>query len=418
MSVWHIKPAMRREVVVVGGGPVGGNVARRLAEQGHDVLLVEEHETVGLPMQCAGLFTPRIFDLVHFSYRDILLNEIRGAHIWSPSGKRLEVDGGRTMAVAINRAAFDQLCVERAEDAGAEVWRGTRALAMRRQDGTMRVELDRRGERVEATADLVVGADGVQSNVAQWAGIPVSKELLPCFGAEMRGVTGLDEPFVEMFFGARIAPGFFGWIVPQGHGFAMVEMGMAMSAERLPPGARPAATARERFKALGRHAPAARFLQRAEALYEVCACIPVGIRKATTADNVMIVGDAAAQTKPTTGGGVYTGLKCAEHLVEVADEALAAGDVTDRALRRYHDRWTADVGKELQIGYRLRRAFMHLKDKEIEALFTLMDDPEILRTINVLGDIDYPSKLARALLRKAPGLLRHTAPAIAKSIFA
>lgn len=402
---------MRCDVLVVGGGPVGANVARLLSQRGFDALLVEEHARVGVPVQCAGLFTPAIFDHVDFPAHEVKLNEIRGAHVRSPSGRCVALDAGRVMAYAINRGGFDQACVRRAEAAGAQVWTQAKALHFERRDGRVEVQVrvGARGhaEHKEVRAPLVVGADGAASTVSQAFGLPRAREVVSCYGAQMRGLEGLDESKVEMFVGNALAPGFFGWIVPQGQGHGMVELGVHMSPT----------PARLWFERMLQHKVVEPFVHGAENLYEVAAVIPFGPKARTTADNVMLVGDAAAQAKPTSGGGVYTGLKCAAHLVEVAAEALEGGDCSDAVLSQYHERWTQDVGRELRIGARLRKAFMHLRDDEVEALFAELDDPEAVKLINTLGDIDHPSRLALVLLLKKPQLLRYTARAVAQSIF-
>jgi flavin-dependent dehydrogenase len=272
----------------------------------------------------------------------------------------------------------------------------------------VRVQVERaHHEAVEVDARLVVGADGAASTVAQAFGLPPPREVVSCFGAQMRSLDGLTEDRVEMFVGNDIAPGFFGWIVPQGQGHGMVELGVHMSPT----------PARVWFERMRQHKVMEPFVHRGEVLYEVAAVIPFGPKAQTTAERVMLVGDAAAQAKPTSGGGVYTGMKCAAHLVEVAAPALEQDDLSASRLQAYHERWTQDVGRELRIGARLRKAFMHLRDDEIEALFAELDDPEALQLMNTLGDIDHPSRLAATLLRRKPALLRYTAPAIARSLF-
>jgi digeranylgeranylglycerophospholipid reductase len=398
---------MRRDVLVVGGGPTGAQVARKLAARGFDALLVEEHPRVGVPVQCAGLFTPAIFDHVDFPLAEVRLNEIRGANVRSPSGRVLTLDAKRPMAFAINRGGFDQACVRRAEHAGAEVWTGAKAAGFERRDGHVRATIHRAPrEPVQVEATLVVGADGAASTVAQAFGLPRAKEVVSCYGAQMRSLDNLTADKVEMFVGNDIAPGFFGWIVPQGEGHGMVELGVHMSP--IP--------ARLHFQRMREHKVVEPFVHGAQVLYEVAAVIPLGPKARTTADNVMLVGDAAAQAKPTSGGGVYTGLKCADILVEVAAQALEAGDVGDARLRAYHERWNEAVGRELRMGMRLRKAFMHLRDDEMEALFAELDDPEALQLMNTLGDIDHPSRLALPLLRRKPALLRFTARAVAQSL--
>lgn len=402
---------MRCDVLVVGAGPVGAHVARHMARRGYATLLVEEHGRVGQPVQCAGLFTPAIFDHVDFPVSEVKLNDIRGANVRSPQGSLITLGAGRVMAYAINRGGFDQACVRRAEAAGAEVWTHARALDFARGNGGVDVRVRRgREDLVEHTrvqARLVVGADGAASTVGQAFGLPRAREVISCYGAQMHGLEGLTPDKVEMFVGNAFAPGFFGWIVPQGDGHGMVELGVHMTPE----------PARLHWERMRQHKVVEPFVHRAEVQYDIAAVIPFGPKSKTTADNVMLVGDAAAQAKPTSGGGVYTGLKCAEQLVAVASEALEAGDLGDARLRRYHEAWSASVGRELRTGARLRKAFMHLRDDEVEALFRELDDPEALRLINTLGDIDHPSRLAATLLRKKPALLRYTARAVAQSLF-
>lgn len=397
-----------RDVVVVGGGPVGGQAARLFAEAGFDVLLVEEHGTVGEPVQCAGLFTPRIFDHVKVPLDRVHLNDIRGARIWSPRGHAIELDGGKTMAVAVDRADFDRACVEAAAKAGAEVRLRTKATAATR-NGAMRVRLSGPGGEEEVETRLLVGADGVQSAVAKWFRLPRAKEILPCHGAQVDGVD-LDPRNVEMFVGSEQAPGFFSWMIPTNpEGTSgKVEVGTGFNAPR---------PAKHYYDRMYEDPLSARFLRPdARTCFSITGCIPLGPLATATAERVALVGDAAAQTKPTSGGGVYTGVKCAEQLAEVATLALEEDDLSAARLAEYDRAWMDDLGRELKVGWRLRKAFMRLSDEQIEKLFDVLDDREVLETINVLGDIDYPSRLAKALVKKAPQLFQFSGPAI-KSLF-
>jgi len=399
-----------RDVLVVGGGPVGGQTARHLAKRGHDVLLVEEHARVGEPVQCAGLFTPRIFDLVDFPLSMVHLNDIRGANVHSPKGHTISLDGGKTMAVAIDRGEFDRQCVASAQRAGATVLKPAKVVgAVRERDGVTVTIRHPDGRTTTERTRLLVGADGVQSQVAKWFGIPRAREIVPCYGAQVEG-TRLSPTHVEMWVGQERAPGFFSWMIPTNPEGTegKVEVGVDIKA---PHGAK------HYYERMWKDDASARFLAPdAKSCLDICGCIPLGPIKRTHAERVAVVGDAGAQTKPTSGGGVYTGLVCAGHLADVAHEALRDDDLGEKRLAEYHARWYADVGRELYVGWRLRKAFMHLDDEQVEDLFHTLDDPELLAMVNALGDIDYPSKLARPLLKKAPQLFKYSVPFV-KSLF-
>ena len=55
------------DVIIVGAGPAGSLAARRIAEKGIKVLLIEEHMNIGLPVHCSGWvsgcpFTEKLID--------------------------------------------------------------------------------------------------------------------------------------------------------------------------------------------------------------------------------------------------------------------------------------------------------------------------------------------------------------------
>ena len=133
--------------------------------------------------------------------------------------------------------------------------------------------------------------------------------------------------------------------------------------------------------------------------------IPLGLNKKAVTDHVMIVGDAASQVKPTSGGGIYSGLLCAKHCGDVAIEAIRNQSFKSQFLKQYQTRWLDDIGRELTMGMRFRRIFKTLSDKQFDKYIEKFKNPKIIEIINSYGDIDYPSKLLRPLLKKAPSLI-------------
>jgi flavin-dependent dehydrogenase len=98
---------MEYDVVVVGAGPAGSMAAKYAAKAGARVLMIEEHATIGLPVQCAGLISTRAYEGCELS-ETIGKHVIRGAHIHAPGGRVLRVDGKRTMAYVVDRGELDR----------------------------------------------------------------------------------------------------------------------------------------------------------------------------------------------------------------------------------------------------------------------------------------------------------------------
>ena len=385
------------DALVIGAGPVGGYVAGAIAAKGYRVGLVEEHREVGEPVQCGGLITPRVFDLV--PGRETIVNEVRGAEIFSPKGRRMIVDAHRTEAVVVDRAKFDRAIVTHAIKQGAQTLLGTKALVGRQRDGGVEVVVDRDGRQQSLTAKLLIGADGVQSVVAKWFRILRPKYVLPGFECEMTGVGG-DPAFVKLFVGNEIAPGFFGWIIPAGDGRGRVGLCLREG------------NAYAYFEKLVRDGPARPFLKGAQPLLYIAGGIPLGFPRRTFADHVMIVGDAACQVKGTSGGGIYSGLRCAALCAETALESLEKDDFTAKQMRKYHKAWIRSVGKELRRDLAILESFATLKDRQMEDIFDLFNTPAMIDLIESYGDIDFPSKLGWRLLREEPRLLKYVGKAL------
>ena len=89
-------------------------------------------------------------------------------------------------------------------------------------------------------------------------------------------------------------------------------------------------------------------------------------------DRLVVIGDAAGQVKPTTGGGIYFGHLGSQAAVEALTEAFNHGNLGARELAGYQKAWKAKLGREISSGYRARRLYQKLSDSRIERLFDLV----------------------------------------------
>jgi flavin-dependent dehydrogenase len=109
--------------------------------------------------------------------------------------------------------------------------------------------------------------------------------------------------------------------------------------------------------------------------------IPLKTLPRTYRERVLVVGDAAGQVKPTTGGGVYYGLICADIAVDTLCRALLREDFSDKTFSLYQKTWKKTIGRELKIGYLARRLYQKLSDRQIETLFRMLDTHHIYQAM-------------------------------------
>ena len=333
-----------------------------------------------------------------------VLGRVSGARIHSPSGHVIAFDAGQPRANVVDRAGFDKALARRAIDAGATFQLEHRVTEVRASPSGCSLMVRDRTSTGASVEELVcraiVGADGSSSLVRRSLGFPRPRHKLIGFQVAFTSIEPKATDHVDLFAGRDVAPGFFAWVVPQGEHSGLV--GLASEPGGMNPKARlEAFMASDGFRDL---------LPDIQPTAHHAGAIPLGPIHRPVRDRAVLVGDAAAQAKATSGGGVYPGLVAARHASECLVSALERGDLSAKCLSAYPKAFDGEVGAELAKAARLRRSFRAMSDRMVDDLIVTLDDPELLDTIVQEGDIEFPSRLVRALLRKSPRLLRLAGP--------
>jgi digeranylgeranylglycerophospholipid reductase len=354
------------DVAVIGGGPVGSRVASRLAGMGHRVVVLEQKERAGEGVCCTGIVSQectRTFAIED----DLILREVVSATLFSPSGKALRLERPDTRACILDRPAFDNALARRAQDKGAEYVFSSRANNLEVGSDRVKIETLRQGKRTRFEARAVVIASGFNSRLVEELRLGSISHFFAGAQAEVE-TAPLDE--MEVYFGEEIAPGFFAWLVPS-------------------------SPSRARVGLLARHHPA-HYLRKlisslaiqgkiASAEAELSfGRVPVKPLARTYFERLLVVGTAAGQVKPTTGGGIYYGLLCADIAAETLKQALASNDLSAKGLASYERAWQKKLGGELKKGYRVRKFYERLNDPQIDRLFDTIDAEGMAQVL--LGD--------------------------------
>lgn len=379
---------MNYDVIVIGGGPAGCETARLIAEKGYKVLVAEEHRKIGEPIQCAGLVSQRTLIAAAVPVGNII-NQIHGAFVHSPGGEVLFIRDQKAYAFVIDRSEYDRKLSERAQRAGAEILTGVRASIGEFFPDEASVKLKSHGGEYTARTRLLIGADGSNSRVARRINAPEAEEMIRMCAAEVE-LKCQEKDMVHIFLGRDIAPGWFGWVIPVDEKHARVGIGVG-GRDKHP---------RTYFNRMVEAYPG--IFKGMKIIRGTSGVVPIGLLPRIYGGRTLLVGDAACQTKPISGGGLYFGLLGAELCAKVAAKALSKGNLSPEFLSEYQWLWERKMADEIHTTLGHRSIFLTMTDQEMDKLIRFFSRPLWQSIISRYSDIDYPSRLADRLSLAGP----------------
>jgi digeranylgeranylglycerophospholipid reductase len=339
------------DFIIIGGGPCGSHIARSLSQQGNRVAVVEKNARAGDGVCCTGLLSQECLSAFALD-NSLVQRRFSSAKFLSPSGKCVRLYRQAPVAVVVDRSRLDASLVKQAEAAGAEYLFGTTATEVRPDPDAVKVRLNGQHQETELIAKLAIIATGFGSPLPERLNLGEIKQFSLGAQAEV-AIDGVDE--VEVYFDQELAPGAFAWLVPTSDGKGLAGLLTQRRAD---------SHLQNFLDSLARQGKiASSQVPRRQGL------IPLKPLPKTYASRVLVVGEAAGQVKPTSGGGIYYGLLCADIAVEVARQAFSAGDFSAAALSDYQKKWRARLSRELNIDYWARALLARLSNKHIDYLF-------------------------------------------------
>ena len=428
------------DVVVAGGGPAGCMAAKYAALSGARTLILEEHAEIGSPVQCAGLISRRALHESGVHPQRCIVSDIRGFTAYSPS--LIDIHADYNGAVVIRRDFFDRELAMSAVRAGADIMTHAKVVAVKRERTVSVLKVKTLKDRAtsephftEIRAKVVVGADGAGSIVARHSGLESGSErsnLLKCVQVECAYDTSEN---AEIFVSSRIAPGFFAWAVPAGNLVARIGLcaDTCISPDRSPfdlleslfrhpvvskrisciEGSRIDGNKINKINKISRNSQNTKKTNAWRKVFALNAgVIPIArnlkFPTFSTEKGVLLVGDAAAQVKPVSGGGVFYSIKCGKIAGEKAAEAALSGDMS--YLAEYERSWMHMLGREISFGLRIHKLRCRLGDHDFDAIFSALKHADVMDAVKE-GDMDFPSGVLIRILRE---ILRH--PKLLKSL--
>lgn len=356
-------PEKTVDIAVVGASVSGGAAAYTAAGRNTSVALFEEHRDLGYPNHCPGHISITGLRQVGIPLPSQLIeNEISGGKFYSPSGYELNFTFKQPVFLVVNRVGLERFLAFEAGRKGADLRVGERVVGISKEYNGARMLQVKKGSQIEEwAAKVVLDAEGYSANLPRQLGIPPPSMKMAVYGAHaiVEDAEGLEKDLVEVYYGNRVAPGFYAWIIPTKDGRAKI--GLASNV---------GSTKRYMQYFMREHPIASKKLKGSKIVYELYYPITLGgpIVKTYT-DGFMVIGNAASQVKPTTGGGIIFGMLSGRYAAEVAVNAVAESNCLAQNLTSYEDQWRRALRFDLDAMLWIRRILNRLSDERLDKIF-------------------------------------------------
>ncbi|MFQ6106149.1 MAG: NAD(P)/FAD-dependent oxidoreductase [Thermoplasmata archaeon] len=374
---------MRYDVVIVGGGPAGSTTAKYAAMGGASVLLLEKRQEIGSPVRCGEGIAREWIDEVGIKLdRKWISHEVEGAKVVAPNGSHFCINeriAGDEVGTVIERDIFDRTLVEDAIRAGADVMVKTAVIDLIKSEGVEGVIAKSPQGRMEIHAGCVVGADGFESQVGRWGGIDTTlrpRDVTSCLQYRMANIEP-DPDYCEFILGSG-APGGYIWVFPKGEESANVGLGMQLSKLKKKGELR---YWLDKYLEKDERLRGGRIIEVVSGAVSTCAPID-----RTVADGLLLVGDAARQIDPVTGGGIANACKAAKIAGEVLAEAAQARDFSEQMLMKYEKGWRNRFEEALYRNWMAKEKLVTLSDEVFDMIIETLSRENLdhLSVLNIL----------------------------------
>ena len=337
------------DVIVVGAGPAGNNVAYRLASLGYGVTVVDWRTRIGDKL-CTGIVGRECIQRYPVD-KSLIFRDAKLARVIAPGGEALDFVRQDVQAQVVDRVGYVASFADMARRAGATYLLGHRVTDVSYQGEYVSIQLVDEMERRTLRARALVLASGFGSELTGQLGLGRLGDFVTGFQAEVLA-THIDQ--IQVYFGHDISPGFFAWLVPTSGSKALVGLLARQHGQ----------VHLDNFMLKLREEGKITAVTKGPSRWG----IPLKSLRRTFGERVVVVGDAAGQVKPTTGGGIYYALLASEIAADTLHQAFCRNDLSASQLSSYEKEWKALLSRELTIGYHARRLFEVLKDSQIDLL--------------------------------------------------
>lgn len=346
------------EVAIIGGSVAGLTAGRELASQGVDAIIFEEHREIGIPEKCDGLVSMSgMSELGLVPPSSVVQNSFAKAVFFSPSMREVEIDARKQNVIVLDRSRFDKYLAERAVKEGARLELGKRVSGYSQKEDKVTLKVD----SAQVDSKFLLDCSGSESYISDGGKTLQGGQYL-VYG------NWFEKSKVEVYLDPKSAPAFFKWVIPISNDIAKIGV------------------AGDEINTFGVLEQFVKEKGAKPIRKSAAPVIAAGSIKTFVNGRVAKAGDAAGQTKPTTGGGIYTGgyggLLCGRATAKALNESRV--DI----LRAYENEWRSRFDQEFKLQLRARNLFAKLDSRQVDQLIEMVKSSDLPKKISEEGDFD------------------------------
>ncbi|MFU2158419.1 geranylgeranyl reductase family protein [Caldisericum sp. AR60] len=373
------------DVIVIGGGPIGCNVASNLAKAGLSVAVIEAKTKIGFPNHCSGLVPIEFLELTNLD-KSLIINYIKGAKVFSCKENDFQFKRDLPYAAVIDRSNFDIFMESKAKENGAKFFYNAHIENIDTKNGDSFITLT--NGNIFNTKVIVV-ATGATSAIQKILNVEIDGETIYTVQVDTK-ISLNDTEIAYIYMNNHIANNWFAWIIPTSDESARVGFGNNIGKNLL-----------DKLDMLFKNWS---LLSNAKISGKpVVWSIPIGIPKKIAYKNILFVGDAARQVKPFSGGGLLTGFIAGNILSETIIEAFKDNSNNFfKILETYDSRSKKALITEFKREIFLRDVYISLTDEDKDQIIKNLNSKRISQILIQYGFMDKPAITGIKLLFNNP----------------
>ena len=370
------------DAVIVGAGPVGSTIAYYLCRNGLNVAILDKKKQIGYPLQCAGILSGHIFDLNELP-DEVVLNTVRGAFLHTQNHV-LNVKKDEPVAYVIDRIAYDEFLLNRAIENGAE-FINQKVIEV---DGEKGITCLSNNQTIKSK--VIIGCDGYNSLLSKSMGnsqnnFPASQMLVKIDEDNMNSFRNSGEnvdDYVDTYLLNDILPGFL-WVIPLKDDYYRIGLFSNQNHKIQNQVIKDFLDANFEYEIIEKYK----------------GFIPIFDDKNKLVENrLLLIGDAASQVKPTSGGGLLIAFDACRIASKFVIEAVGNDDIG--MLKEYEKEFRKRYLKEFNYQFKVQKTLDLLSDEDLDYLFSKLRENDCERLISEYGDMDTQSGLVKEFIKR------------------